>query len=83
MCVIVVSNSGPCIDADILPRLFEPFVTTKPAGKGLGLGLVISAHIVRAFGGSLRARNLAPTRCRVHRSSCRAPLDAGVLQHDQ
>ena len=60
MCEIVVRNSGPCIDADILPRLFEPFVTSKPAGKGLGLGLVISAHIVRAFGGSLRASNLAP-----------------------
>lgn len=61
MCEIVVSNSGPCIDADILPRLFEPFVTSKPPGKGLGLGLVISAHIVRAFGGSLRASSLSPT----------------------
>jgi len=59
-CAIVVSNTGPGIDADILPRLFEPFVTTKPAGKGLGLGLMISAHIVRGFGGSLKARNLAP-----------------------
>jgi two-component system C4-dicarboxylate transport sensor histidine kinase DctB len=58
---IVVRNSGPCIDAAILPRLFEPFVTSKPAGKGLGLGLVISAHIVKAFGGSLQASNLAPT----------------------
>lgn len=58
---IVVRNSGPCIDPAILPRLFEPFVTSKPPGKGLGLGLVISAHIVRAFGGSLQASNLAPT----------------------
>jgi two-component system C4-dicarboxylate transport sensor histidine kinase DctB len=60
-CEIVVRNSGPCIDDAILARLFEPFVTSKPAGKGLGLGLVISAHIVKAFGGSLRARNLHPT----------------------
>ena len=59
-CAIVVSNTGPGIDPQILPRLFEPFVTTKPAGKGLGLGLMISAHIVRGFGGSLKARNLAP-----------------------
>jgi two-component system C4-dicarboxylate transport sensor histidine kinase DctB len=61
MCEIVVRNSGPCIDPAILPRLFEPFVTSKPPGKGLGLGLVISVHIVRAFGGSLHASNLAPT----------------------
>jgi two-component system C4-dicarboxylate transport sensor histidine kinase DctB len=58
---IVVRNTGACIDPAILPRLFEPFVTSKPPGKGLGLGLVISAHIVRAFGGSLQASNLAPT----------------------
>jgi two-component system C4-dicarboxylate transport sensor histidine kinase DctB len=59
-CRIVVRNSGPCIEPDILPRLFEPFVTSKPPGKGLGLGLMISAHIVRGFGGRLQARNLSP-----------------------
>jgi two-component system C4-dicarboxylate transport sensor histidine kinase DctB len=57
-CVIQVSDSGPGIRADILPRLFEPFTTSKPAGAGLGLGLMISAHIVRELGGSLRARNM-------------------------
>jgi two-component system C4-dicarboxylate transport sensor histidine kinase DctB len=57
-CTIKVSDSGPGIRADILPRLFEPFTTTKSAGAGLGLGLMISAHIVRELGGSLRATNL-------------------------
>jgi two-component system C4-dicarboxylate transport sensor histidine kinase DctB len=60
-CQIVVRDSGPCIDPAILPRLFEPFVTSKPPGKGLGLGLMISAHIVRGFGGSLQGFNLAPS----------------------
>jgi two-component system C4-dicarboxylate transport sensor histidine kinase DctB len=60
-CRIVVRDSGPCIDPAILPRLFEPFVTSKPPGKGLGLGLMISAHIVRGFGGSLQGSNLAPS----------------------
>jgi len=57
-CVIQVSDTGPGIRADILPRLFEPFTTSKPAGAGLGLGLMISAHIVRELGGSLRAQNM-------------------------
>jgi two-component system C4-dicarboxylate transport sensor histidine kinase DctB len=57
---IMISNSGPAIPSDVLARLFEPFVTTKPAGKGLGLGLMISNHIARSFGGELQAQNLAP-----------------------
>ncbi|WP_249158088.1 sensor histidine kinase [Bradyrhizobium jicamae] len=59
-CRIAISNSGPSIASDVLQRMFEPFVTTKPAGKGLGLGLMLSNHIARSFGGELHARNLAP-----------------------
>jgi two-component system C4-dicarboxylate transport sensor histidine kinase DctB len=55
--VVTVSDTGPGIRADILPRLFEPFVTSKPVGAGLGLGLVISAQLVRGAGGTLRAHN--------------------------
>jgi two-component system, NtrC family, C4-dicarboxylate transport sensor histidine kinase DctB len=58
-CRIAISNSGPAISSDVLQRMFEPFVTTKPAGKGLGLGLMLSNHIARTFGGELRARNLS------------------------
>jgi two-component system C4-dicarboxylate transport sensor histidine kinase DctB len=56
--ILRVSDTGPGIPQDILPRLFEPFVTSKPAGTGLGLGLVISAQLVRAMDGTLRAANL-------------------------
>jgi two-component system C4-dicarboxylate transport sensor histidine kinase DctB len=59
-CRIAISNSGPAIASDVLQRMFEPFVTTKPAGKGLGLGLMLSNHIARSFGGELRAQNLMP-----------------------
>lgn len=71
---ITVRNSGPGIDAAILPRLFEPFVTTRPAGKGLGLGLVISAHIIESFHGTLTVVNLAPTGVAF---TIRLPLPAG------
>lgn len=51
-------DSGPGIAPEALPRLFEPFYTTKTAGKGLGLGLAISQAIVDEFGGSLSAANV-------------------------
>jgi two-component system C4-dicarboxylate transport sensor histidine kinase DctB len=41
-----------------MPRLFKPFFTTKETGSGLGLGLAISAEIVREMNGTIRAHNL-------------------------
>ena len=54
-----VSDTGGGIPPELLERLFEPFFSTKPPGQGLGLGLAISADIVREFGGTLRASNTA------------------------
>jgi C4-dicarboxylate-specific signal transduction histidine kinase len=51
-----IEDNGPGIPADVLPRLFEPFFTTRYNSKGLGLALC-REHAVRA-GGSLVAENL-------------------------
>jgi two-component system, NtrC family, nitrogen regulation sensor histidine kinase GlnL len=46
---VCVKDTGPGVPADIRPHLFDPFITTKPNGRGLGLALV--AKIVRDHGG--------------------------------
>ncbi len=49
-----VADDGPGVPQQLRARLFEPFMTTKPEGQGTGLGLYVSAQIVRAHGGALR-----------------------------
>ncbi|HEU4404076.1 MAG TPA: ATP-binding protein [Polyangiaceae bacterium] len=52
--VVEVTDDGPGIPDEVRGRIFEPFVTTKPAGKGSGLGLENARRIVeRRHGGSL------------------------------
>ena len=51
--VFEVSDNGPGIAPELLPRIFDSFFTTKPPGVGTGLGLPISQGIVRALGGEI------------------------------
>lgn len=53
--VVEVRDNGPGIPPETLPRVFEPFYTTK--SEGTGLGLAISATIVHEHGGRLTAAN--------------------------
>ena len=57
--VLTISDRGPGIPPAIAERIFDPFFSTKGVGKGLGLGLSISYNIIKDFGGSLVATNLA------------------------
>jgi two-component system NtrC family sensor kinase len=70
--VITLTDNGPGIPADVLPRVLEPFFTTKPPGSGTGLGLSIAYAIVHdehagtvevtnAPGGGARVRICIPT----------------------
>jgi C4-dicarboxylate-specific signal transduction histidine kinase len=52
---VVVQDSGPGLSPQSLDRLFESFYTTKPKGKGMGMGLTICRSIIEAHGGRLWA----------------------------
>jgi C4-dicarboxylate-specific signal transduction histidine kinase len=54
---VTVTDTGPGIAENLLERLFQPFFSTKSAGKGLGLGLALSRDVVREMGGDLSAAN--------------------------
>jgi nitrogen fixation/metabolism regulation signal transduction histidine kinase len=53
--VITVSDNGPGIQRELLGRVFDPYVTSKP--KGTGLGLAIVKKVVEEHGGRIDADN--------------------------
>ncbi|WP_052959288.1 sensor histidine kinase [Hafnia alvei] len=55
--VIEIEDNGPGIPLNVIEHIFEPFFTTKTS-HGLGLGLAISADIIKSFKGSLSAINI-------------------------
>jgi signal transduction histidine kinase len=53
--IIVVHDQGAGIDPAILPRVFEPYFTTRRAGTGLGLA--IARNIIEGLGGTITIRS--------------------------
>ena len=54
---IAISDNGCGIPAENLPRIFDPFFTSKEVGKGTGLGLSVSHGIVAAHGGRIEVQS--------------------------
>lgn len=52
-----VIDDGPGLDPELIPRLFEPFASTRLDSRGTGLGLAVSEGIVREHGGLILAGN--------------------------
>ena len=54
---IQVRDDGSGIAPDVLPQIFEPFMTTKESGRGVGLGLAISRGIVERHHGRIEVES--------------------------
>ncbi|MGO9124687.1 MAG: PAS domain S-box protein [Terriglobales bacterium] len=52
---VIFQDDGPGIPPDILPKIFDPFYTTKRPGRGTGLGLSICKAILREHNGNVEA----------------------------
>lgn len=63
--VIQIEDTGAGIDATMIPRMFEPYCTTKPTGEGTGLGLTVARQIVELHGGTIEIANRSPQGVRV------------------
>ncbi len=51
---VALTNNGPPIPKDVLPRIFEPFFSTKRDASGVGLGLAVAYGIVKRHDGEIR-----------------------------
>ncbi|MCC6537843.1 MAG: PAS domain-containing sensor histidine kinase, partial [Bryobacterales bacterium] len=75
--LILVEDSGPGVALSARTRIFEPFVTTKP--DGIGVGLAISRSIVTAAGGTIEV-DTAPGGGALFRVSLPRYLPASAAQ---
>jgi signal transduction histidine kinase len=53
---IAFEDNGNGIADNILPKIFEPFFSTRPPGEGTGLGLTIAHKIITGMGGAIRVK---------------------------
>jgi signal transduction histidine kinase len=63
MVAVEITNDGPGIPPEIASRIFEPFYTTKPPGRGLGLGLDAVNRIVSKHNGSVTVESKPGATC--------------------
>lgn len=73
---VEVADNGPGIAKDNLSKIFDPFYTTKPVGKGTGLGLFICYGIIKTMGGSIGVKSVVGSGTTF---SVRIPLSDGAL----
>ena len=75
---VTISDNGSGFPHELMQRIFEPYVTTKP--KGTGLGLVIVKKIIEEHGGSVEIANVAPHGARVTLNFAAGAVQAAAVK---
>jgi DNA-binding response OmpR family regulator len=78
--VFDIADNGPGLQPQIIDRLFEPFVTTRPVGQGTGMGLAISYAIISQHGGTIQVASL-PDQGATFRVAVPIRRDARAREH--
>jgi signal transduction histidine kinase len=76
--VVRVADDGPGVDPGVASQVFDPFVSTKPAGRGAGLGLSMCRRILNELGGSIELvdRELPGATFEVRLPACERDAEA-------
>jgi predicted CoA-binding protein/anti-sigma regulatory factor (Ser/Thr protein kinase) len=75
--IVEIEDSGPGIPKEVQQKLFSPFFTTKPMGKGTGLGLNISFNIIQKHKGEIKVFSRPGRTC----FSVRLPINFEEVAH--
>ena len=70
---LTLVDDGSGVPEAIRPRLFEPFVSSKPPGKGTGLGLHICKTLLNSVGADIELLDTSPQGSRFHITWRKAP----------
>jgi len=77
--IIQVADDGVGMPPEVLRKAFEPFFTTRPEGKGAGLGLAVARALAEGMGGSLVLESAPGAGTRARLDLPRFELDGGAL----
>jgi two-component system, NtrC family, sensor kinase len=78
---MMFTDTGCGMSPDVVENIFEPFYTRSRTGKGTGLGLFISHHIVAQHGGDIRVASAGPGQGSTF--TVRVPLTPALAQDDR
>ncbi len=76
--VASVGDSGPGMSAEVMSKIYDPFFTTKPPGKGAGLGLAIAYGIIQKHGGGNQCAKPNGKGNRVYRHFAHCPANGEI-----